>query len=343
MKPSQLALFLAKAIAAREPALIVGGPGIGKTSIVEQAAAAAKAAVVISHPAVADPTDAKGMPWMEKGAKHAEFKPFGELALVLESKEPTVWFMDDLGQAPPAVQAAYMPWLLARRCGEHCLPDHVTIFAATNRRTDRAGVSGILEPVKSRFATIVTLEPDLDEWSNWAVTQSNIPPELVAFLRFRRELLYNFVPSADLTNCPLPRTWAAAGRLVSLRLPADIEAAALAGAVGEGAATEFMGFLQMFRQLPNIDLILADPASQNIPTQTSVLYAVSTALASRANDKTFPKIATYAQRLVDKGHGEFAALLLRDSTRRAPSIMTTPAFVRLGAGELGSLIGGGVQ
>jgi hypothetical protein len=253
------------------------------------------------------------------------------------------WFMDDLGQAPPAVQASYMPWLLARRCGDHCLPEHVTIIAATNRRTDRAGVSGVLEPVKSRFAAIVELEPDLDEWCTWALNQSNIPPELVAFLRFRRELLCQFTPSADLINCPLPRTWAAAGRLLGLKLPAEVEAAALAGAVGEGAAVELMGFLQMFRQLPNIDGILADPNAQAIPTQTAVLYAVSTALASRANEKNFSRVARYTERLVEAGHGEFAAMLLRDSCRRAPAVMTTPTFVRLSAGELGQLIGGGVQ
>ena len=42
MRPTQLATFLSRTIAARLPVLLVGGPGIGKTSIVEQAAAADK-------------------------------------------------------------------------------------------------------------------------------------------------------------------------------------------------------------------------------------------------------------------------------------------------------------
>lgn len=342
MKPSHLATFLQHTIAQQLPSLIVGGPGIGKTSIVEQAAAAAGADLVVSHPAVADPTDAKGFPWVEKGATRAMFLPFGETARVLDSTKPTVWFMDDLGQAPPAVQASYMPWLLARQVNGHRLPDHVTIIAATNRRTDRAGVSGILEPVKSRFHAIVTLEPDLDEWCQWALAQPNFPPEVVAFLRFKSGdgLLYQFKPSADLVNCPSPRTWAAAARLLQLRMPATVEAEALVGAVGEGAAAELLAFLRMYRELPNIDGILMDPDRASIPTSPSVLYAVSTAIASKANTTTFDRIARYAQRLVDAGHGEFATLALRDAIRRAPDVQTTPAFVRLTSGELGQLMSG---
>lgn len=342
MRPTQLTSLLARTIESRLPILIIGGPGVGKTSIVDLATQEAENDLVISHPAVADPTDAKGFPWMRDADKTAVFVPFGETAKVLQSKRPTTWFWDDFGQAPPAVQASYMPWLLAREnCGKK-LPEHVTIIAATNRRTDRAGVSGILEPVKSRFAAIVELEPDLNEWCSWALQQPDMPPELIAFLRFQPDLLYQFTPSADLVNCPSPRTWANAGRILNLKLSSEIENAALAGAVGQGAASTLSAFLQMFRQLPNIDGILTDPDASPIPTQVNVLYAVSTALASRTTESNFKRVARYAQRLVDASHGEFATLMLRDAIKRKPQIQQTPEFVRLGAGELGQLIGGGV-
>ncbi len=43
-----------------------------------------------------------------------------------------VCLLDDLGQAPPAVQAAAMQLLLARRVNGHAVSDHVTFLAATN-------------------------------------------------------------------------------------------------------------------------------------------------------------------------------------------------------------------
>lgn len=340
MKPSELVTLLSTAIAHRLPALLVGSPGVGKTSLVAQAAEASGNDLVVSHPAVSDPTDAKGLPWIGADHQSAHFVPFGETLRVLESKKPTVWFWDDLGQAPAAVQASFMPWLLARRVNGHALPDHVTIMAATNRRTDRAGVAGVLEPVKSRFATIVEIEPDLDEWCQWALAQDFMPPELVAFLRFRPQELCRFEPTADMTNSPVPRTWENAGRLLTAKMPMAVEAKALAGAVGISAATELMSFLRMYRQLPNIDGILIDADSAPIPTEMGVLYAVSTALAHRATPENFPRVARYAERLVEAQHGEFAVLLIRDAARKDPTLMSTPAFVRLASGEMGELIGG---
>lgn len=342
MKPSQLITFLVAAVQARMPVLVVSGPGCGKTSLVKLAAQQANARVVISHPAVSDPTDAKGFPWIENGV--ANFVPFGDLREVISARDLLVWFLDDLGQAPPAVQASFMPWILERTCAGNALGENVVVFAATNRRTDRAGVAGVLEPVKSRFGAIVELEPDLGEWSEWAITDGAafIPPVLVAFLRFKSgdNFLYRFEPSADLKNSPVPRTWENAGRILNLNLPAAVEAEALVGAVGEGAASELLAFVQMFRQLPNIDAILIDPDKAELPRQANILYAVTTALASRADARNVARVFRYGERLVEAGHGEFATLLVRDTMRRQPALQQTTAFVKLMAGELGQMIGG---
>lgn len=339
MSPQALAQFLAQAFAARLPVLITGAPGIGKTDIVTTAANAANAELIMSHPVVEDPTNAKGLPWPDKDGKVANFLPFGELARAVHATKPTVWFLDDLGQAPPMVQASYMQLLLARRVNNHVLPDCVTFVAATNRRTDRAGVSGILEPVKSRFATIVELQPNLDDWCAWAF-QHDVPAELIAFLRFKPEHLCNFVASADLTNSPLPRTWAHVSKLLALPLPPAVQLAAISGAVGQGAAIEFSAFQQLYAELPTIDSILNDPDASQLPTKPATLYAVVTALGIRCTLKNFPKVARYAERLWKAQHGEFAALLLRDCVRKDHAVMQTTAFVKLASDELGALIAG---
>ncbi len=338
-RPTELYALVRAAIAARLPVLVTGAPGLGKSQIVEAAAAAEGADMILSHPAVADPTDAKGLPWPSPEGDCATFLPFGELARALKATKPTVWFLDDLGQAPPSVQASFMQLLLARRVNGHALPDCVTFVAATNRRTDRAGVSGILEPVKSRFAFIVELTAHIDDWCAWAFGHG-IPPELIAFLRFRTELLCDFKASADLTNSPLPRTWAHAARILALGLPRGIEQAALCGAVGEGAAVEFSAFRRFFAEMPNIDEILRDPDRVAVPDRPETLYAIVTALGMRATTANFPKVGRYAERLVAAKHGEFAALLLRDIVARDAGVMQSPTFVKLAAGPLGELIDG---
>lgn len=337
MKPSELKHFLIAAIVNRLPVLITGAPGIGKSDIVEQAAIESDADIILSHPAVSDPTDAKGLPWVVDGA--ATFLPFGELQRALDATKRTVWFLDDLGQASPAVQASYMQLLLARRVNGHVLSDHVTFVAATNRRTDKAGVTGVLEPVKSRFGSIVELQTDVDEWCKWAIDR-DLPPELIAFIRFQPDNLCKFAASADLVNSPVPRTWSHVARILSLQLPAGIQHAAIAGAVGDGAAVEFSAFLRLYSELPSVDQLLIDPDAITIPTQPATLYALSCAVAHKATKQNFGRVARFAQRLADDSRGEFAVLMIRDTMQRHPEVTKTTAFVKLATGDLGDLISG---
>jgi hypothetical protein len=201
-------------------------------------------------------------------------------------------------------------------------------------------VSGILEPVKSRFTAIVELQPDIDSWSQWAFSHG-IPAMLIAFLRFRPELLCQFQATADLSNSPVPRTWHSLSKIEALNLPAAIESQAMAGAVGEGASLEYLAFRQMAKSLVNLDAILLNPDKAQIPSKPSELYATAVGLAARANDTNFARIAIYANRLATEANrGEFAVLMVRDAIRRDEKIQYTDSFVRLNSGPIGQLISG---
>jgi AAA domain (dynein-related subfamily) len=337
VNPAQLTELLTAYVPARHPVLVTGSPGIGKSDIVDQVAKATVHELLISHPVVEDPTDSKGLPFPtpDGAAKHL---PFGDLERAVNSKEPLIWFLDDLGQASPAVQAAKMQLLLARRVGDHVLPDHVTFIAATNRRTDNAGVSGILDPVISRFATVVELEPTIEDWTAWAV-RSNVPPELIAFLRFRPDLLSVKKTTRDIENSPSPRSWGFVAKTMPV-VPKSLELISYAGSVGEGAATELMAFLGIFRQLPSPDAILLNPDTAPIPETPAALYAVAAALAAYASEANFDRIVTYTERMIGAGSREFAALLVRDAVRRTPGIQNSHAFIRAQSGEIGKIIRG---
>lgn|SRR5262245_1461392 len=336
--PSQLAAFLQATIPAGLPVLVTGAPGLGKSSVIEQATALLNCQLIISHPAVEDPTDSKGLPWFNGGK--ATFVPIGQHAKVLQATEPTVWLIDDLGQATPAVQAAYMQWLLARQCNGHQLPDCVTMIAATNRRTDGAAVSGILETVKSRFVTIVELQASLTDWCTWALNHG-MPAELIAWVRFKPEVLTAFKVTRDMTNSPSPRTLAHAGKLINLQLPAELLHVALAGAIGAEYATELVAFLRLYASLPSVDAIIANPNTAPVHGfDTSTRYAIAGALAHRVSTANFARIATYCERMLDAGYGEFATLTVRDALQKHPELQQTAAYVKLQCGELGQIMSG---
>ncbi len=336
VRPIQMHRILLGSIKHRLPTLIAGAPGVGKSEITQQACEEAEADMILSHPVVSDPTYAKGLPWPMPDGKGATFLPFGDLARAIAATRTTVWFLDDLGQASPAVQASYMQLVLARQVNGHALPECVTFVAATNRRTDRAGVSGILEPVKSRF-TIYNLAPTLDDWCEWAVT-ADVDPMVIAFCRLRPDLLHSFTPTADMENSPNPRTWAKLSRCLNAGISREDELAVASGNVGEGAAGEFIAFLRIAREIPDPDAVLANPDEAVLPTQPASLYALSAALAYRATHKNFSKVYRVAERLLESKRGEFGVLLIRDAYQRDKTLAGTPTFTKIQGSDLGKLI-----
>ena len=310
--------LLMKTIPAGLPILIKGAPGVGKTDVVTQVAKKLKYDLITVIPAIADPTDAKGFPGKVDG--HYEWQLCGDAYRITKAKKKTIVFIDDLGQAPAVVQAAFMQWILLRRIGEHDVPDCVVFVAATNRRQDKAGVTSILEPVKSRFATIIELEPDADEWIEWAFDH-DMPAELIGFINFRPALLHEGKATNDIVNHPCPRTIANAGKLINIGLD-DIET--LAGAVGEGCAVELVGFISVYNSLPNISAILIDPENAIVPDEPAALYAIVSALVDKITKDNSGRILKYGNRLPD----DFSVLLVRDSVRKEPKIQNTKAFIK---------------
>jgi hypothetical protein len=318
MKPSILKHKLTKCMKGGLPVLLKGAPGVGKSDVVAQVAAELDMDVVLSHPVVSDPTDFKGLPVFDDG--EAKFLPFGDLLQLIEAVRPTIAFLDDLGQAPACVQAAAMQLILARKINGHEVSKHVVFVAATNRRQDRAGVTGILEPVKSRFATIYELTVDVDDWVTWAF-DNKMPSKLIAFTHFRPALLTTFKPTPDIVNSPCPRTFANCGYLINAGLD-DLES--LSGAAGEGCAVEMMGFFKYWNQLPNLSSIIADPTNAEIPTEPAALYAVVSGLVEKATSKNIGKIFKYGARL----QKEYSILLGRDCIRKDSKLQNTKAFVK---------------
>lgn len=330
MKPSQLIDTIQWAIENLFSYLIVGEPGIGKTDIVNQATQMANARMMVMHPVVSDPTDFKGHPYARVsvgGDFEAFFIPFGQLRLLMEATVLTVCFIDDLGQAPATVQAAVMQLLLAREINGVKISDKVVFMAATNRKGDKAGVTGILEPVKSRFTSIINLTVDADDWCQWALTRGNMPTELVSFIRWRPALLNDFKPTKDLTNSPSPRTVANVGKMQNAglltRFNPLVQKELIKGAAGDTFSTEYSAWLDLYKSLPNIDKIIMT-GKGDIPTDPAILYAMGSVLAKRMTATNADNIFNYMETIPQ----ENTAIIVKDATIRDESLTDTAAYLK---------------
>ena len=299
IKPNGLKKILKKAFKKRAPLMIVGPPGIGKSEIIEQVTSELGYALITKFPAIDDPTDYKGMPWVDRENGKAQFLPFDVLLELVNAKEPTICLLDDIGQANMSVLASMMHLFQARRVGEHRISDHVCFVACTNDKSHHAGVTGIIEPLKSRMTSIIHLVPDLEDWVAYAIT-AGIRPEVVGFIRFRgMEMLSNFQPTMDLTNSPSPRGNKAVSDILDLDLDdRDLELAMIQGACGRGYAVEFDGFKRLFASLDDPRRILTNPDAVNVPTnQPDVLFAYCSAVSSMAEPEHMDNIVKFARRL----------------------------------------------
>ena len=318
IKIKQAIQIVKQAITTNTKILLVGKPGEGKTDIVKQAAEAAGFDLEILHPATSDPTDIKGMPVVQADGS-PEFKPFGDMKRLIEAKVPTVAFLDDLGQAPVSVQGALMQLLHGGELNGEKISEHVVFIAATNDSSHMAGVSGLLEPVKSRFSSIIHVASDSESWCAWAA-ENEMPPELIQFIRFAPDQLNGFKPTRDLTNTPNPRTVASFGKLINNGMN---HPAILAGAVGQEFTMMYQAFAQLADELPDIAEILANPDTVDMPSRPDLIFITVAALTKAATVDNFDAILTYLERLARKELRVFAVL---DITRAKPELRDSATY-----------------
>jgi hypothetical protein len=272
--------------------------------------------LLVSHPVVDNPTDAKGFPWLtqdEAGQAVAEFVPFGTLRHAMSATKDTIWFLDDLGQAIPAVQGAYMQLVLARRINGHVLPDCVRFVAASNRVEDRAGASKMITPLLNRFCHL-DFEVSLEDWQTWALNKG-IDPSIRAYLNWQGADLHRFDGKSSDRAFPTPRSWEFASEHVQC-CPEPVLLPVLTGDLGEATAAKYMAFRRVWQNLPDLDSLIANPGGTVLPKQPDVVYAMVGGLVEKA--KTLPAaklnaLGTIAERMSNDGTLEQAVLLMRDT------------------------------
>jgi hypothetical protein len=322
MKLSELEKILPILIQNREPVLLKGAPGGGKTSVCKQVAKALDYEMVIRHPVVEESVDSKGLPSFyadENGQPRARFTLTDDWRRLCETTRPTICLIDDLGQAPNSVQAPYMQWLLERQVNGQRVSDSVSFIAATNRRGDAAGVQGLITPLLSRFTAVIDVDFNHEDWVKWGLA-NGVPTPLIGFARFKPDLIGNsFKPTRDMEPSPTPRGWAAVGRMYGLGLKSH---EVWAGAVGEGAATEFKAFVDTYEALPDPAEVKKNPTTYPLPDRPDVRYAIVTSLGAHTKLSDFGAYMKYIARL----DLEYQTVYLRDVFQRQPKIINDPAW-----------------
>jgi hypothetical protein len=295
------------------PIMLWGPPGCGKSSIPKQIAEEKKIGFIDIRGPQLDPTDLRGIPTVS-GDKAKWLPP-----TFLPTSGKGILFLDELPSAPPLVQASMYQLTLDRAIGEYKLPDGWYVVGAGNRIEDRAVSYRMPSALANRFIHI-EFEVNLDDWIDWArVAQVN--PNIIMFIKFKPELLFAFRPDSSEKAFPTPRTWDFASRMCRIT-PTKLLPEALEGTIGKGATAEFMSFLKLQTELPDINTIIN--GDNFVPQRLDLKYALVAALATRVKGtKQYERMIQYSNVL----DAEFAVLLITMLAQKDEAAMAlAPSF-----------------
>jgi len=292
--PNKAKNSIRRALRKKRPVFLWGPPGIGKSEVVEQITNDLPNSHLIDiRLSLWEPTDIKGIPYFDSNQGKMVWGAPSELPdeEMASAYDNIVLFLDEMNSAAPSVQAAAYQLILNRKVGQYKLPDNVMIVAAGNREADKGVTYRMPAPLANRFIHL-ELAVSFDDWFEWAVA-NNQHADVVGYLQFAKQDLYDFDPKSPSRSFATPRTWSFVSELLEDDLDENTTTDLVAGAVGEGLAVKFMAHRNVAGSLPNPTDILLGKVKELKTKEISAKYSLTVSLcyelkeAADANDKKF--------------------------------------------------------
>ena len=273
--PNEAKRSLRKCIKIQRPVFMWGPPGIGKSDIVKQIGDEFERPVIDVRLSLWEPTDIKGIPYYNSQANTMSWAPPAELPTDPDST--AILFLDELNSAAPATQAAAYQLILNRRVGTYILPKGVSIVAAGNREADKGVTYRMPAPLANRFLHI-ELKSDYEDWLNWA-TMNRVHEQVVGYIGFAKQDLYDFDPKSSSRSFATPRSWSFVSDLLhDDDLDENTLTDLVSGAVGEGLAVKFMAHRKVAKQMPKPEDILVGKVKKCDIKEISAMYSLTVSM-----------------------------------------------------------------
>lgn len=264
------------------PVMMLGKPGIGKSSIVNQMAQEEDVELLDIRLAQWDSIDLRGVPSVE-GRKTHWNTPF---VFPTDPNSQGIMFYDELPHADPSTQKAAYQLIQDRRLGEYIIPDGWRIVAAGNPGSDR-----LTEALGNRFLHL-DVEPSIRDWAVWAA-KNNIDSDIIGLLMARPELLIAMPTNSDEYAFPSPRTWGFASQIHQHHRTSPVYKHLITGAVGKAGYVELMGYVNLLSKLPTLDEIAADPLVHDFKKSPSKSAAICLMIVSGATATNIDALMKY--------------------------------------------------
>lgn len=233
--------------------LFVGIMGIGKSEIVKQVADELGIGFVDLRLAQMEPGDLIGIPYREgdrtKWAAPDWFPKKGTKGII---------HLDELNRAPNDVRQTVFQLIWDKKMHLHLLEAGWTVVASINPSNGEYQVEELDRAMLRRFI-VLSLEPSVEPWLNWAMKEGGISNDITGFIGTHKDMLFD----NEAFEIPVKRNnagWSVVNLLKKANaIPKDLEFEIIAGIVGKEAAAAFRKYLDEHYERPvNGEAVLKD-------------------------------------------------------------------------------------
>lgn len=336
---------------AHVPALLVSGPGQGKSSLIRGLAAAQAVPCEVVLGSQYEPAEIGGQPYLAADGSGVRREP-PSWAKRLKDAGSGYVFLDELTTVPESVQGPMLTVALDRMVGDLALPDGVRVVAGANPPDIAAGGYDLSAPLANRFCHI-NYTPSVQDWlsgtaARWKVTpatravvasnerRSATLSAVMGFINHRPDLLDKMPENPEERGGAWPsrRTWTMLADVMAHLRADDLSAieTVVFGLVGEGAGLEFVSWLENV-DLPDPEAVTADPsivdwAKERQDRVWAVLNGVVTLAAEKGTVEAFRAAWKPLGAAADAGIADMAAAAARTLATFRPASTRIPVEMR---------------
>lgn len=345
-----------------ESVMLWGPPGAGKTATIYAIAASIRKALkvpevqlFVNATSCLEPTDVAGVPTpidVNGITRYTSYLPaeWGYLTSTQYEEDQRAIRKDPKWQAPPAVlffddivaahfqtQTAFLKGVHEGHWGDLRTRKNVIVLAAGNRVEDNAGANDMPTALANRFLHLYA-NPTTDDWIEWAQSEGNIHPYVVAYLRHNKGDLQEFDENVAVRQekaFASPRTWEMVSKVMQRGVISekdDLFFNVVSGFIGYGMASQLGGFLKCTTDVVAPDVIVKNPHKAPVPSKRKIDAVNATVSSLQAHLKDHPEDwkagVVYAAR--DDLLADFGVILARSCVlliKKLPADIQTEAMV----------------
>lgn len=229
---SRVVRLIQWAYKADQPVLLIGKHGVGKSTLLDQAARVLQVRCVVRDLSMMEPTDLAGIPSIGDDGRTRYAPPS-----FLPADGCGLLVFEELNRCPPYMQAPCLQLLTCRFLNDYQLPPGWLPVAAINPDGEDYHVDELDPALLSRFLQVRVVATPA-EWSKWAGKHGRVHTKVTSFVEQTPGIFDDPVsnPRAWTYASNLLRVWEANGRDEELLVDG------LAGVVGERWARAFLQF-----------------------------------------------------------------------------------------------------